>query len=158
MKLTMLKKLLKAPFDKEAARESGMTIIEILIVIALMGVIMTLVVTNLTDSQEEAMRDAARLGMGQLDTQLQMYRVHNFRFPTQEQGLDALVAKPTSGATRWRGPYADEGKLKDPWGNKYQYDIEGKNFKITSPGPDGVFGNDDDVTYPEEAGGEGAEE
>lgn len=152
MKFTKLTKILRAPLSsKEINKEAGMTIIEILIVISLMGVIMALVVSNLTDSRDEAMRDAAKIGMGQLDSQLQMYRVHNFRFPTTEQGLGALVAKPSSGATRWRGPYADESKLKDPWGNDYQYEIEGKNFKISSPGPDGVMGNEDDVYYPEDS-------
>ena len=153
-----VKKLLKTlmiPLEaKGRGKESGMTIIEILIVIALMGVVMTLVVSNLTDTQDQAMRDATRLGMGQLDSNLQMYKIHNFRYPTTEQGLQALVTKPSSGATRWRGPYAEESKIRDAWDNPYEYSAEGKSFKIISPGPDGIVGNEDDVVYPEESGEE----
>lgn len=149
-------KVLAKPLSKEGvSKQAGMTIIEILIVIALMGVVMTLVVSNLTGQQDEAMRDTARLGMGQLDSQLQMYKIHNFRYPTTEQGLRALVTKPGSGATRWRGPYTEESKINDPWGNPYEYSSEGSSFKIISPGPDAVLGSEDDVTYPEDAAEEG---
>ena len=147
---------LQKPLSREGiTKEAGMTIIEILIVIALMGVVMTLVVSNLTDSQDEAMKDAAKLGMGQLDSNLQLYKIHNFRYPTTEQGLRALIEKPSSGATRWRGPYSDESKINDPWGTPYEYESNGKEFKIISPGPDGVAGNEDDVVYPEEIPEEG---
>ena len=151
MKLSKLHNLLMKPFRAEGqSRESGMSIIEILIVIALMGTVMALLVTNLVGQQDEALKDTARLGMGQLDTNLQMYKVHNFRYPTTEQGLEALVSKP-SGAKRWKGPYTDENKLQDPWGNTYEYESDGRNFKIISPGPDGSTGSEDDITYPEEA-------
>ena len=121
MAFKKLVNLMAKPFDHgQKSRESGMSIIEILIVIALMGTVMALLVSNLTDSQDSAMEDAARLGMTQLETNLQMYKVHNFRYPTTEQGLGALVTKP-SGAKRWRGPYTVENKLQDPWGNDLDY-------------------------------------
>lgn len=152
MSFKRLRNLLEKPFkSKEEGRESGMSIIEILIVIALMGTLMALLVTNLTGTQDEAMKDAARLGMSQLETNLQMYKVHNFRYPTTEQGLSSLVTKP-SGAKRWRGPYTNETKLSDPWGNSYDFESDGRVFKIISPGIDGVVGNEDDIVYPEDAG------
>jgi general secretion pathway protein G len=135
-------------------RQKGMSIIEILIVIALMGTIMTLVVTNVLDVGETARRDTAVLAMQQMQSSLDTYRIHNFKYPTTEQGLMALVERPP-GAKRWRGPYVDEKKLDDPWGNRFVYESDGRNFKMISPGPDGTVGTEDDVVYPEDAGGEG---
>ena len=141
-------KLLMKPFQ-QTARQAGMSIIEILIVIALIGTVMAIMVTNLTGRQDEAMKQAAELSMGQLESSLQMYKIDNYRYPTTEQGLGALVSKP-SGARRWRGPYTEKNKLQDPWGNEFSYESDGKTFKIISPGIDGTVGNEDDVTYPRE--------
>ena len=141
-------KLLMKPFQ-QTARQAGMSIIEILIVIALIGTVMAIMVTNLSGRQDEAMKQAAELSMGQLESSLQMYKIDNYRYPTTEQGLSSLVSKP-SGARRWRGPYTEKNKLQDPWGNEFSYESDGKTFKIISPGIDGSIGNEDDVTYPRE--------
>lgn len=155
MKIVGLKKFLLSPFnDSDKHGQRGMSIIEILIVIALMGTVMAILVTNLTGQQDEAMKDATRLGMGQLETNLQMYKVHNFRYPTTDQGLQALVTQP-SGAKRWRGPYVPPEKLEDAWGNTYDYESDGRTYKIISPGLDGVTGSEDDIVYPEAASSEG---
>jgi general secretion pathway protein G len=111
-------------------------------------VIMTIVIRQLTTQQDEAMRDAAKLGMVNVQQALQLYRVHNHRFPTTDQQLRALVQNPGN-APKWRGPYIEEEKLRDPWGNELQYESDGRTFKLTSGGPDGTIGNEDDVTYPE---------
>ena len=159
MTVEKMKQVLLKPFGEGVKRSQlGMSIIEILIVIALMGTVMAILVTNLTGQQDEALKDAARLGMGQLETNLQLYKVHNFRYPTTEQGLRALVERPGSGAKRWRGPYMDANKLNDPWDNEYQYESDGREFKITSPGLDGVVGNEDDIIYPDDAGGDSGNE
>ena len=149
MRMNKLCQKLTKPFGGKKEKEKGMTIIEILIVISLLGMVMTLVITNLTDTQEEAQKDAARLAMAQLETNLQMFKIHNFRYPTTEQSLDALVSKP-AGAKRWRGPYTQKDKLNDPWGNKFEFESDGKKFTITSPGPDGTVGTEDDIRYPDD--------
>ncbi len=131
--------------------ERGMTLIEIIIVIALLGTLMTILVRSLTSQQDEAMKDQARLAMGSLQQSLQMYRVHNRKFPPT---LDDLV-RDSSGSQNWRGPYIEENKLKDPWGTAFGYESDGKNFKIISPGPDIELGTSDDISYPEEATGQG---
>jgi len=136
------------------AKQLGMTIIEILIVIALMGTILTLIATNILDVGESARRDTAKIGMQKVQSALDMYRIHNYRYPSSEQGLNALVVKPQEGS-RWRGPYIDSNQLKDPWDNPYQYESDGRVFKIISPGPDGTFGTDDDLVYPDDAGIDG---
>ncbi len=140
--------VLNRPF-KNAAK-SGMTLIEIIIVVALMGTLMAYLVRNLVGQQEEAKKDQTRLGMGVLEQCLQLYRVHNNRYPSTEQGLDAMMVAPSDVKT-WRGPYTEANKLNDPWGNKFQYESDGRVFKIISGGPDGSLGNADDIVYPEQA-------
>jgi len=144
--------MLKKPFTNAA--KSGMTLIEIIIVVALMGTLMAYLVRNLVGQQEEAKKDQTRLGMGVLEQSLQLYRVHNSRYPNTEQGLDAMIAAPSDVKT-WRGPYTESNKLNDPWGNKFQYESDGRNFKIISGGPDGSVGNADDIVYPEQPAGGG---
>jgi general secretion pathway protein G len=140
-----------------ATRQSGFSLIEILIVMALIGTIMTIIISNLTSTQDEAMKDAARLSMGKITQSLQLYRVHNFSYPTTEQGLNALVTNPGT-AKKWRGPYIESEKLDDPWGKPYEYESDGRSVKITSSGPDQSFGTEDDVSYPDGKGGEGGGE
>jgi general secretion pathway protein G len=132
-----------------ATKQAAMSLIEIIIVISLIGVIMTIIVTQLTQRQDEALKDAASLGMGTISQSLQLYRVHNFKYPGTEQGLEALLRNPGN-AAKWRGPYIEENKLSDPWGTKYQYESDGRTFKIISAGPDQTHGNEDDITYPAE--------
>jgi general secretion pathway protein G len=78
---------------------------------------------------------------------MQMYRVHNNKYPTSEQTLSALVKDP--GSKRWRGPYLEESKLRDAWGNEFDYESDGHTFKITSGGKGGQIGDADDIFYPE---------
>ncbi len=141
------------PFGKEARRQAGMTIIEILIVIALIGTIMTIVMTNVLQKSDEAKVDLARIAAAQLENALRLYKLNTNRFPTTEEGLGALVQQPAS-AKNWRGPYTEEDKLKDPWGNDFGYESTGaKGFKIRSAGQDAEMNTEDDVVYPPEAGG-----
>lgn len=130
-------------------RNAGFTLIEIMIVVALMATLMAILVRSLTGQQTEAMKDEAKLAMASIDTSLQMYRVHNHAYPTSDQGLQALVSE-AAGAKNWRGPYIEASKLKDPWSNEFGYESDGTKFKITSGGADGNLGTADDVVYPEE--------
>lgn len=143
---TQMRTLALKPFNGRS-QAAGMSLIEIIIVIALMGTLMTIVISKLTGAQDEAMRDASRLAMQQMDQTLQMYKVHNYKYPTTDEGLGALVHAPAA-AKRWRGPYIEEKKLDDPWGNPFSYESDGQTFKITSGGPDGQVGTEDDITYP----------
>lgn len=140
---------------RSSALQAGMSLIEIIIVVALMGTLMAYLVRNLIGQQEEAKKDQTKLGMGVLEQSLQLYRVHNNRYPTTEQGLEALVTAPSDAKT-WRGPYTENNKLNDPWGVAFQYESDGRNFKIISGGPDGTVGNADDITYPESSGDSGS--
>ena len=145
------------PFAKEARHQAGMTIIEILIVIALIGTIMTIVMTNVLQKSDEAKVDLARIAAAQLENALRLYKLNNNHYPTTEEGLQALLVAPAT-AKNWRGPYTEADKLKDPWSYDFSYESTGaKSFKITSPGQDGEVGNADDVIYPPEAAAPGQE-
>jgi general secretion pathway protein G len=143
------------PFGGAENGKKGMTLIEIIIVVALLGTLMAILVTNLTSSQDSAKEGQARLGMGGIAQALQLYRVHNNLYPTSAQGLNALVSDPGS-TPRWRGPYIEAEKLKDPWGQSYEYSSDGRKFEIVSGGVDLKIGGAHNIFYPErapEAGG-----
>lgn len=136
--------------------ERGMSLIEIIIVVALLGTLMAYMVSNLIGQSEEAKKDQTKLAMGVIQQSLQMYRIHNNRYPTSDQGLNALLTNPGGDAKSWRGPYIESNKLKDPWDASFGYESDGRNFKIISGGPDGTVGNEDDITYPEADAGQAA--
>lgn len=139
--------VVKRPFA-EKGLQKGMTLIEIIIVVALLGTLMTILVTNLTSQQDAARADQARIAMGNVAQALQMYRVHNNKYPTTAQGLDALVNSPGD-SKRWRGPYIEKDKLVDPWGTPFDYNSDGRTFQIISAGSDMAMGTDKDIYYPE---------
>lgn len=131
-------------------RTSGFTLIEIMVVLLIIGIMAAMVVPNLIDRGEAAKVTAAKADIASLVQALKMYKLDNSHYPTTEQGLQALVAKPTAGPTAngWKG-YID--KLpKDPWGNQYQYLSPGVHgevdvFSLGADGQPGGSGNDADI-------------
>jgi general secretion pathway protein G len=125
-------------------RAAGFTLIELLVVLVIIGVLAGLIVPNVLNRAEEARVTAARTDVNNLVQALKLYKLDNQRFPTAEQGLQALVAKPTAGPAppNWK-PYLD--KLpNDPWGRAYQYANPGVKGEIDvySLGSDGQPGGD----------------
>ncbi|MEY4653507.1 MAG: type secretion system major pseudopilin GspG [Pseudomonadota bacterium] len=99
----------------------GFTLIELMVVLVIIGVLAALIVPNVLDRADDARVTAARTDVNNLLQALKLYRLDNQRYPTTEQGLQALVTRPTTAPTPpgWR-PYLD--KLpQDPWGQPYQY-------------------------------------
>lgn len=137
-----------------ASGEQGMSLIEIIIVVALLGTLMAYMVSNLIGQSEEAKKDQTKLAMGVIQQSLQMFRIHNNKYPSSEQGLKALLENPGD-LKSWRGPYIEPNKLKDPWSNDFTYDSDGRNFKILSGGPNGTLGDEDDIGYPDADKGSG---
>jgi general secretion pathway protein G len=129
-------------------RRSAFTLIEMLIVIALIALIAGLVVNQMGNVQDNAMKDAAKLFVDtSLDAPLFSYKTHLGNFPTSTQGLQALITAP-EGSTRWRGPYIKGNAVPlDPWKNPYQYRYPGtknpRGYDVFSWGPDGVESEDD---------------
>ncbi len=130
--------------------QSGMTLIEILIVVAILASLMGMLASKVMSSKDEADIKIARMGMQQLKTSLDRFSLSIGRYPTSSEGLDALVKNP-GGMKGWAGPYADPKAIVDPWKVPYSYNaISRREFTITSAGPDGKEGTDDDLMYPEE--------
>jgi len=129
---------------RPGARESGFTLIELMVVLVIIGVLAALIVPNVLERADDARTMAARTDVNNLMQALKLYRLDNQRYPTAEQGLAALVAKPTSGPIpgNWK-PYID--KLpNDPWGRPYQYLHPGLRGEVDvlSFGADGQAGGE----------------
>ncbi len=131
----------------------GFTLIELMVVIIILGLLAGLVVPKLIGRTEQAKRTQAKLQIRNIEQALKLFKLDNGFYPSTEQGLKALVTKPTTG--RIPKNYRKEGYLervpKDPWGNEYIYISPGQHgdYDIISYGADGVpggEGEDADIT------------
>ncbi|UGA39344.1 type II secretion system major pseudopilin GspG [Chromobacterium haemolyticum] len=114
------------------AAQRGFTLIEIMVVIVILGVLAALVVPKVMSRPDEARAVAAKQDLGALSQALKLYRLDNGRYPSSEQGLQALVQKPTSAPEpkNWKPGGYLERLPKDPWGNPYQYANPGTHGEI----------------------------
>lgn len=132
----------------------GMTLIEIMVVITILGLIAAMVTVNVMGRLEKAKMDTARTQIKSIEQALEQYRLDNGSYPSSEQGLNALVEAP-SGSRRFQpGGYLKGGRVPlDPWRKEFSYvspSPQGYPYEITSGGPDGQEGTDDDIKSSEE--------
>jgi general secretion pathway protein G len=112
--------------------DAGFTLIEIMVVIAIIGILATLIVPRIMGRPDEARATAAKHDIGTISQALKLYRLDIGRYPTSEQGLNALVVKPSADPVpqNWKaGGYLDS-LPKDPWGHPYQYANPGTKGEI----------------------------
>jgi general secretion pathway protein G len=125
-------------------RERGMTLIEILVVLVLIGIVLGIVGGNFIGKGEKAKADAAKIEIGQIGQTLDLYKLEIGRYPTTQEGLQALIAAP-AGVASWNGPYWKKSTVpKDPWGNEYKYvsPAQSAPYEISSFGADGKEGGE----------------
>lgn len=137
-----------------ARARRGLTLIEILIVIAILLAIAGLVVVNLLPARDQADIDLTKVQIDQIGEALDRFSLDMRRFPTEDEGLDVLwnqeLLEDEQEQQNWRGPYMDQLSA-DPWGNDWVYrfpgEIRGEEYyDLISYGPDGEEGTEDDIT------------
>ena len=119
---------------------AGFTLIEILVVMAIIGMLAVMVAPNIFNQQAGAQRDAALSQIFALEAALDTYRLDVGQYPDSLEGL----VENDSGRAAWNGPYLRREVPLDPWGNEYVYDSDGRGFTLVSYGPDGERGGEGD--------------
>jgi general secretion pathway protein G len=140
---------MRFPASRRSVRRRAFTLIEVLVVIAVIAILATLVAPNVFQHVGTARATTARSQMEMLATALDAYRLDTGRYPSSAQGLDALVTLPVTDApSTWRGPYLRRAVPRDPWGNPYVYVFPGlanpSGFDLLSYGADGRPGGQGD--------------
>ena len=132
--------------------QSGFTLLEVMVVVVILGILAALVVPKIISRPDEARIIAAKQDIASLLQALKLYRLDNHRYPSSEQGLQALVVQPTNAPVppNWKAGGYIERLPKDPWGNPYQYLNPGVHgeidvFSLGADGAPGGEGNDADI-------------
>lgn len=125
-------------------KQSGVTLVEILVVLAIIGLLAGLVGPQVLNALGGAKSKTALIQIRDIEQALEMYKLDVGRYPNTAQGLESLIEKP-SGTAGWNGPYLKNGKLPpDPWGSEYRYKYPGDQaeFDVFTLGEDGSPGGD----------------
>lgn len=119
----------KTRFPRRASL--GFTLVEILVVLAILGLLAGLVGPRVLSQLGGAKTKTAAVQIKDLEQAAELFKLDIGRFPSRDEGLDALVTRPGSVAAGWNGPYLRKGGVPlDPWGNPYHYDVPGRNGDI----------------------------
>lgn len=131
---------------RDILRSPGFTLLELLVVIVIIGLLAAYVGPRYFSQLGKSERSAAKAQIESFARALDAYRLDTGRYPTNEQGLNALVARPAD-ESRWNGPYLQKAVPPDPWGRHYVYQMPGASgaeFDLVSYGRDGQPGGDGD--------------
>lgn len=128
----------------QPARQTGFTLIEIMVVVVIIGILGALIIPNVIGRDDQARVTAAQSDLRAVANALDIYKLDNFHYPSTDQGLEALVSPP-SGFPEPKN-YNPNGYLKkvpvDPWGNPFVYVASGRSFELYSLGADGAEGGE----------------
>jgi general secretion pathway protein G len=125
-------------------RERGFTLIEIMVVVVILGILAALIAPNVIGRIDDAQETKVRQDIRAIESALKLYRLDNFRYPTSDQGLEALVTPPADAGGK-RGEAYLPRTPKDPWDRVYLYESPGKqggDFDISTLGRDGQPGGE----------------
>lgn len=138
---------------RRLSRDEGYTLTEMLVVMAIIGLIAAVLTPGLIGQLGRARAKSAQMQVETVASAVEMFRADVNRYPTDAEGLGALLAEP-GGVEGWTGPYVKNGKvLQDPWGNQVTYKLsgDGRGFVVSSLGRDGApngVGLDKDLQAP----------
>lgn len=126
-------------------KRKAFTLIELMVVILILAILAALIVPKVIGKEDDAKRSKARADITALANALDNFRLDNDRYPTTEEGLQALRSQPPD-VNNWRGPYIRSALPTDPWGNEYIYEFPGpdgeNSYVILSLGADGQEGGE----------------
>lgn len=127
-------------------KQSGFTLIEIMVVLAILGFLVAMVAPNILGRTGEAQVKIAKAQIKEISNALDLYKLDNYFYPSTAQGLGALVEKPSGSPEpkNWKSGGYMKKLPQDPWGNDYVYITEGGSFEIISLGADGAEGGEDE--------------
>jgi general secretion pathway protein G len=121
--------------------QAGFTLIEIMVVVFILGLLVTLVAPRIIGRTDEARVTKARADVKAIEESLHLFKLDNGRYPTQGEGIEALVTAP-AGARGWNPDGYLDRMPTDPWGNQYFYNTDGRDVLVKSFGADGVEGGE----------------
>ena len=140
---------------RRSSRRSGLTLMEIMLVLVILGILGGMAAMFLAGAQDNAMRRATAAEISAFETALKQYRLDMMQYPTSQDGLRALIEQPSGDQKgRWNGPYIEpDNDLLDPWDNEYELSFEQvtngtsnqQTIVIQSAGPDRAMNTDDDI-------------
>lgn len=123
-------------------KQSGFTLIEIMVVVVIIGILASVVVPRIMDNPDKARVAKAKNDIRALESAMDLYRLDNFTYPSTDEGLEALITAPSSAPANWKQGGYIKKLNNDPWGNDYLYDNEGDNIVIYTYGADGASGGE----------------
>ena len=138
----MLYQTVKINPNKHSRKQSGFTLIEIMVVVVIIGILASVVVPRIMDNPDKARTAKAKNDIRALESAMDLYRLDNFTYPSTDEGLDALVTAPSSSPANWKQGGYIKKLNNDPWGNDYLYDNEDGNIVIYTYGADGSEGGE----------------
>jgi len=128
--------------------QKGFTLLEIIVVVAIIAILAAYIAPKITGRVDDARISKTKSDIRVLESSLELYKLDNFSYPSSDQGLKALITKPSGSNTKnWREGGYIKKLNKDPWGNAYQYQFPGSNgeFDVFSTGADAAVGGSDDA-------------
>jgi general secretion pathway protein G len=132
--------------NRSSAAQRGFTLIELLVVIMILAILAALIVPRVLSRAGDAQIAAAKSDISSLESAIKLFRLDCSRYPTTEEGLEALRTAPSGTENTWHGPYLDHAVPADPWKNAYIYKYPGNggsdSYVVESFGADGVEGGD----------------